>query len=238
MPSGWQKFPDVWDSLEAWALSEGENTRLTWLSAMWWTARVCTAPITRTHWPALTSNTLTVLSEPAASAMSVHNQHRMTSYLLTYLLHYVLEKKTLILPTLVLWECGTLGSLVWLMTQLPYEYCKGIRHTGILSLALVRPYISLSLLFHQLILTMRFRQAFSIYFDLWPKPLLLLNLRYIVPNLLLHYQSTFSFAVLCFCFLGCSSGEHTANRQNKASSSTELPQSACLAYISGVWQSR
>ena len=56
------------------------------------------------------------------------------------------------------------------------------------------------------ILTMRFRQAFSIYFNLWPEPLLLLNIRYIVPNLL-HYQSTFSFAVLCFCFLGCSSGE-------------------------------
>ena len=92
----------------------------------------------------------------------------------------------------------------------------------------------LSSLFRQLMLTMRFRQAFSICFDLWQEPLLLLNLRYIVPNLLLHYQSTFSFAVLCFCFLGCSSGEHTANRQNKASSSTELPQSACLAYISGV----
>ena len=26
-------------------------------------------------------------------------------------------------------------------------------------------------------------------------------------NLLLHYQSTFSFAILCFCFLRCSSGE-------------------------------
>ena len=34
-------------------------------------------------------------------------------------------------------------------------------------------------LFRQLMLTMRFRQAFSICFDLWPEPLLLLNLRYI-----------------------------------------------------------
>ena len=39
-------------------------------------------------------------------------------------------------------------------------------------------------------MTMRFRQAFSICFDLWPEPLLLRNLRHIVPNLLLHYQST------------------------------------------------
>ena len=95
-------------------------------------------------------------------------------------------------------------SKVMICTYMYVYLCNTVGTCAIFSLSLFS-------LFRQLILTMRFRQAFSIYFDLWPEPLLLLNLHYIVPNLLLHYQSTFSFAVLCFCFLGCAMVNHKSD---------------------------